>query len=580
MKQSKLFLYSLIVFTLILSACKQSVNVTPPTPLPAQTVAPVTEIPPTPTLQTVVLDAPTIGSTISWFDTSTLIHVPEGEFVMGADEPKGQDFNPAHLVALDGFWIYSTKVTNEMYNLCVSVGQCTPPASDSTEPASTLSGSSIFVSVSDPNDPAIKDFPVTNVTWDQANTYCQWVGGRLPTEAEWEKTARGSASQIYPWGDASPSCDLLNFGECGGFLSGVLDHPDGMSEYKALDMAGNAYEWVSDWYQADYYTQSPPANPTGPETGTMRSIRGSSFETNSESLQTFQRTALSPRQSRIDLGFRCVIDDPTIFAPMCSDPAQIIVNTSAAPQAGQSVSGGSNNSNSTINFDVNNILPRNISSFCVDLKNKLGGATLEVDWSQFLPFVQSNCSSYYYIDYLSAGVLVSNLATANGYKAQNHYTGLAGTTYPMFRALKCWPKQPSLSPSPGVSPSCAPGYIMQSNGSCLFSWSSSQVGNLACPMGYSFNQQAQCCTVNPASVGNTPSQYPACGPGSLFDPQKKACYKVSNTTLLAAFSMDKFNLYLGACQDKKPADADKPQQPQQPPPPTPCTIDPATGACN
>ena len=581
MKKSRLFPYSLIVFTLILSACGQSVNVASPTSAPSQTVAPVTEIVPTPTLQTIVLDAPTSGSTVSWFDTSTLVHVPEGEFVMGAEEPKEQDFVPAHTVALNEFWIYSTEVTNEMYNLCVSVGQCSPlPASDSSEPVPTLAGSSVSVVASDLAASAIKDFPVTNVTWDQANTYCQWAGGRLPTEAEWEKTARGTTSQIYPWGDAPPSCDLLNFGDCGGFLSGVLDHPDGMSEYEALDMAGNAYEWVSDWYQADYYAQSPSTNPAGPETGTMRSIRGSSFETALDSLQSFQRTALSPRQSRIDLGFRCVIDDPTIFAPMCSAPAQIIVNTSAAPQAGQSVSGGSNNSNSTINFDVNNILPRNISSFCVDPKNKLGGATLEVDWSQFLPFVQSNCSSNYYIDYLYAGVLVSNLATANGYKIQNHYTGPAGTTYPMFRAMKCWPKQPSLSQPAGVSASCAPGYIMQSNGSCLFTGSSSQAGGTACPMGYSYNQQVQCCTINPASVGNVPSQYPACGPGNLFDPQKKVCYKASSTTLLAAFSIDKFNLYLGACQDKKPADADKPQQPQQPPPPTPCVIDPATGACN
>ena len=124
---------------------------------------------------------------------------------MGADEPEKKDFNPAHPVDVGGFWIYSTKVTNEMYNLCVSLGQCTPAVTSTGEPGATLSGTSLVSYFTGPDDNgySLKDLPVTNVTWDMADNYCKWVGGRLPTEAEWEKTARGTKIQAYPWGDAT-----------------------------------------------------------------------------------------------------------------------------------------------------------------------------------------------------------------------------------------------------------------------------------------------------------------------------------------------------------------------------------------
>ncbi len=260
MKKMSTPIYGLIVLAMLLSACNLPFgSAAAPTEVPLATL----ELPPTPTIEPIVPDAPTIGSTISWFDTSTLVYVPGGEFVMGADEPEKQDFNPAHPVDVGGFWIYSTKVTREMYNLCVSLGQCTPAAANSNEPSSTLSGTALisFVSGPDGAEYALKDMPVTDVTWDQADNYCKWVGGRLPTEAEWEKTARGEESKIQPWGDDTSTCDLLNFGECGGFLSNVLDYPDGISDYLALDMAGNAYEWVNDWYQKDYYASIAGVQP-------------------------------------------------------------------------------------------------------------------------------------------------------------------------------------------------------------------------------------------------------------------------------------------------------------------------------
>lgn len=574
------FFPGLLALLLVLSACAPAAASTPATAPPMLTRVPITESAPAsaPTLQTVAVNAaPTIGSTLTWFDTSTLVYVPEGEFIMGADEPKGQDFVPAHIVTLNDFWIYRTKVTNEMYDLCVSVGQCSAlPASDLTVPVSTLSGSFVFVAISDHANSAIKDFPVTNVTWDQANTYCQWAGGRLPTEAEWEKTARGTASQIYPWGDASPSCDLLNFGGCGGFLSSVLDHPDGMSENEALDMAGNAYEWVGDWYQADYYTRSPSANPAGPETGSMRSIRGSSFETDADSLQTFQRTALSPRQSRMDLGFRCVIDDPAIFAPMCSVPAQIAANTSLTPQAGQSVSGSSMNSTMGGAIDLDKNYPMQSSSYCIDANADLGGATVKLDNGQLWKTIGANCGLPTTIvwDWGSKG---PGGASINGGMVEYYFSRPEGLPLSLKVGLICPPKQPPAQTPVGVPASCALGYTLQANGLCLYTGTSNQAGSVACPAGYSYSQQSQCCTINPAQTGNAPSQYPACGPGNLFDSMQNVCYKPSNAKSTPVQSIKNLTFHLGVCQDKKPNDTDKPQQP---PPPTPCVIDPATGACH
>ena len=101
------------------------------------------------------------------------------------------------------------------------------------------------------------DFPVVGVRWDQAENYCHSIGGFLPTEAQWEKTARGPDGNLYPWGNTEPNCELLNFNECLGDTSPVIDYPAGASPYEVLDMAGNVFEWVADWYKLDYYVEAP-----------------------------------------------------------------------------------------------------------------------------------------------------------------------------------------------------------------------------------------------------------------------------------------------------------------------------------
>ena len=189
---------------------------------------------------------------------------------MGSDYGR-LDEQPVHTVYLDAFWIDQTEVTNSMYDVCVAEGACLAAANSPLQTDRCISGGSM-------------DSPVTCVDWNMANTYCQWAGRRLPSEAEWEKAARGTDGRTYSWGNAVPTCALANlFGmgfmnpPCVGHLTPVGNYPAGASPYGALDMAGNAWEWVNDWYSASYYRQSPKSNPTGPANGEYRVVRGVSW---------------------------------------------------------------------------------------------------------------------------------------------------------------------------------------------------------------------------------------------------------------------------------------------------------------
>jgi formylglycine-generating enzyme required for sulfatase activity len=259
-----------------------------------------TSEPPTPVA--INLAGPDVGTMMPWVDGSTLVFVPGGEFIMGA----GGEDNPETIITLSDFWIYRTEVSNRMYALCIAAGYCTPPAD--------LQASQAL------GDVINADHPVTGVTWEQGSAYCNWVRGDLPTEAQWEKTARGPEGNIYPWGNAAPNCDLSNFDGCIGRTSGVFEHPAGKSFYDALDMSGNALEWVFDWYDPRYYG-SQIEDPTGPNSGGNRSVRGSGYATSSNQLETARRLFLDPAMSRLDLGFRCVIGDPVVYPPYCEASA-------------------------------------------------------------------------------------------------------------------------------------------------------------------------------------------------------------------------------------------------------------------
>ena len=233
-----------------------------------------------------------IGDTMTSEDGATLVYVPAGEFIMGSDDGKA-DEKPVHKVYLDAFWIGETEVTNKRYEACVNQGTCSPPASFSSYNQKGYYGYPQFI-----------NYPVLYVSWDQAKTYCTWAGGRLPTEAEWEKAARGTEGQTYPWGNATPNNNLLNYNSDVFDTSEVKKYPDGQSIYGAYDMAGNVWEWVSSIYRPYPYNSLD-----GREDMTLedfRVLRGGSWLVSDADVRTSNRYFLDQKTTFNNLiGFRC-----------------------------------------------------------------------------------------------------------------------------------------------------------------------------------------------------------------------------------------------------------------------------------
>ena len=245
-----------------------------------------------------------IGSTqVSAMDGMMQVYVPAGEFEMGSENGDDNE-RPVHLVYLDAYWMDQTEVTNEMYARCVQAGICAAPRPSNSSHRPKYYGHPIY-----------DDYPVINVSWNDAANYCEWADRRLPTEAEWEKAARGGLEgKEYPWGDEYPVCEpgAANGARYDDSLG--CDNTDtkrvgsySANGYGLYDMAGNVGELVADWYAEDYYKNSPTNNPQGPAFGNFRGFRGGSWGFDVKGLRSAYRNKISTSWNY--LGFRCAYDE-------------------------------------------------------------------------------------------------------------------------------------------------------------------------------------------------------------------------------------------------------------------------------
>ncbi|MBN2550418.1 MAG: SUMF1/EgtB/PvdO family nonheme iron enzyme, partial [Anaerolineales bacterium] len=228
--------------------------------------------------------------------------VPAGEFQMGSEDG-ADDEKPVHTVYLDAFYMDIYEVTNAQYEKCVQAGACSSPVFSKSSTRTSYYWNANYA-----------DYPVININWEQARVFCEeWRGARLPTEAEWEKAARGGLeSKLYPWGDEAPVCQK---GAASGanFISCTSDDTEPVGSYSAngyglFDMAGNVLEWVWDWYGA--YSSASSSNPQGSNSGTYRVLRGGGWGHKSYGMRVALRGSYNPGVRGNFVGFRCGVNAP------------------------------------------------------------------------------------------------------------------------------------------------------------------------------------------------------------------------------------------------------------------------------
>ena len=327
-KSASLLVAALLV---ILSGCtpesaqtpEASVAFTPPPEMPTPTQASEPSYQPLQASRATELLKP-FDTQIRSRDGMPMVYVPEGQSEMGSN--RDEQARPVHTVAVDAFWIDQTEVTNAMFAAFLSEqGNQVEEGVSWLEPGAGHRGivyghieerDGLFVP-----EVGYENHPVVEVSWFGAAAYCGWAGGRLPTEAEWEYAARGPESRVYPWGDSFDGslanyCDVnctykwRDTGSDDGAAqwTSVGSYPDGASWCGALDMAGNVWEWTSDWWAEGYYARSPEDNPQGPDSGTLHVARGASWFDEGRQRGVSCRKALTPSSYRMHwVGFRCAI---------------------------------------------------------------------------------------------------------------------------------------------------------------------------------------------------------------------------------------------------------------------------------
>ena len=248
----------------------------------------------------------TVLETVKGKDGAPMVLIPAGPFTMGSNDGLPNE-RPEHLVELDSYYIDQYEVTLALYRKFLDSGKYDSPPSWDDEAATTVG-----------------DRPAIGMKWADAEAYCKWAGKRLPTEAEWEKAARGTDARRYPWGSMQPFVDIANYNR--GLwvseaitLAAVTSGLEGMSvrhglkeggrsPYGLNHMAGNAAEWVADWYDRDYYQNSPKKNPTGPAQGEKHVLRGGSWADLPLALRVTARVSAEPEFEDRTIGFRCAMN--------------------------------------------------------------------------------------------------------------------------------------------------------------------------------------------------------------------------------------------------------------------------------
>ena len=252
------------------------------------------------TLCVVAMASMPAEASVKELDPVPMVTIPGGSFLMGSQSPKGRaDEWPQRSVQVDTFAIDQVEVTNGRYLVFVgTTGHRNPP---------NPYGNGLLLSAK-----GIDQLPVVQVTWYDAKAYCAWAKKRLPTEAEWEKAARGTDGRRFPWGEAQPTYTVANFDrEWDGdkTLHAVGSLSGGDSPYGIKDMSGNAREWVQDWYDPEYYANAPDKNPQGPDKGIVRVIRGGSWHSPLSDITATARGRGGFALQTHGTGFRCVRSD-------------------------------------------------------------------------------------------------------------------------------------------------------------------------------------------------------------------------------------------------------------------------------
>jgi len=336
MKQKHLFLSFLLIISVVISGCTTSSESIGLTGVESQVNAPQstlftheTEIP-------ITLDS----SWVSPIDGMAMVYVPAGDFIMGTVEQSEYYVSfQQRTVTLDDFWIDKTEVTNAMFAAFVNdTGIQTAAEKVGLSGGIPGSGGPELIDGANwrnPLGPTInfsvyENHPVVNVNWYDAMAYCKWAGRRLPTEAEWEKAARGTDGRSYPWGNTPPTGNLVNFADVNannpwadknindGYAnsSPVGSYPDGMSPYGALDMAGNVHEWVDNWEEGSFSISENPLSESSDEE--FRTMRGGSWNDGSYLILASSRVVYPIRGPSPLTGFRCAISGKYPITPTTS----------------------------------------------------------------------------------------------------------------------------------------------------------------------------------------------------------------------------------------------------------------------